>query len=240
MIALIANILKPEVEEESTPDTATPTPGGGRTDTNPDRFVTEDGLVEQLVNALEDGEVTEAQRAVLRDHLSPNGTNDLEVKLNHLRSKVNDLEAYTDALEEFISEEGTAEEVLEGLRRELHETTDAVEDIDSRVETLEATSESLRARVGDLEAEVGSVETAVEELEGRHSREIAGVDARVDRLQNSLPAELTAVQEDVTRIEEQLDSLSAVQQEVQTVQESLAELEDFRTKFVETVTADAP
>ncbi len=115
------------------------------------------GVVPVLVEELREGNVDPEDRRLLGDELlGTEGT--VEARLTHLQQRVSDLEAYTDALEEFIDQEGTGEQVISdlrddvaGLEREVHETDDRVDDALDRLSTVEDDVAEVDARADDFD-----------------------------------------------------------------------------------------
>lgn len=127
--------------------------------------------VAALVEAFRSDDVSEEQLGVLRDRLGDQTSSSTDVRLGHVESQLARIEAYSDALEAFIEENGTAREVFEELRADLsthqselatlRETQQAAEtdrgelrsemaDVRSEVETLRAETDELREEVSEL------------------------------------------------------------------------------------------
>lgn len=222
------------------------------------RLVTHTDLIDHLVRALEDDEVTDEQLDRLKSTFGPNEPTELRVKIDHVRSKVDDLEAYTDALEAFISEEGTAEEVLEGLRGDLEETTDEIEGLRERVDDLEANQAETQSELEALRASLEETDETLDDVAGRHSREIAGVDAKIEQLEATVEDEMASVKDRTVAIENRLEdlpeiragasrvdelrdrvsSLEGLPAELEALDEELDDFKAFRLKFVEAVSGN--
>lgn len=81
-------------------------------------------LVDDLVAALESGAVGPERRQRLREALGVESTHSLDVRLEYVQKRVDNLAAYTDAWEAFLAEEGTGNqfvEDVENIKRRLDE-----------------------------------------------------------------------------------------------------------------------
>ena len=224
MNTLITSLLATAGEGETATDTEEQDSLEGGETTTLGRLITEDEVVACLVEAIQNGQASDKQLEVLRANLTNDQPTELRVKVDHLRSKVDDLEAYTDALEEFIAEEGTAEEVLDGVRTELQETKDELIDLTARVDSVETELSTAREERSALEETVEAVDEYVQDLDGRHSREITGVDAKVDRLEGAVETEREALNADIDALQTRLDEMDAVRESVSAIESDVEDL----------------
>lgn len=148
---------------------------------------TDEPIVDSLLDELRAGELTAAERAVLREELGLDTTSSEQVRLGRVKESIDDLLAYRDALEGFIDEHGPAEEIIEECRASF---ADHAADID-RIETA-----------------VDDVRSTLESLEVRHDRDTEHVKERLATIETELNAnlgaltdELDAVQTHLTRVE---------------------------------------
>lgn len=234
---------------------------GGRSGTD---FVREDELVDSLIEQLRQDELPEEHRRLLREELVADVPASMEVQLEHLQSKVSQLDAYTAALETFINEHGTADDVLEAVQAGVAQAEHRIEALQSRVDALDADRETHRGRLSELETAIESVDAFVESLKGQHGREIVGVDAKVERLEARVDEAIDALEADiesnseavedlaevpalVAANEERIDELrslrkevrelQAMQEDVQSLRADVDGLEGFRRTFIETVSS---
>jgi hypothetical protein len=77
-----------------------------------DRRTGSAAIAGRLAAELGAGRVDQEELAVLRDELGTDVTGRFEVKLERLQSRVATFDAYIDAMEAFIDEYGTGDEVL--------------------------------------------------------------------------------------------------------------------------------
>jgi polyhydroxyalkanoate synthesis regulator phasin len=123
------------------------------------------------------------QRAIdeLEDGASEPDDGATEARIDRLQSDIADLRAYTDALEAFLDENGTGEQLIENfdsrlerfrsdldeLQQELSATVETVETVESSVSERQETIEALETSIADIEDELGdgNVTERVEEVE---------------------------------------------------------------------------
>jgi hypothetical protein len=98
---------------------------------------TEGSLAAALAAEIRNGAVDEAALADLRDALgvAAAGTG---ARIDHLQSTVADLEAYIDAFEAFLDDEGDARTVLADVRADYETAIDRIEALESDIANLEA------------------------------------------------------------------------------------------------------
>lgn len=128
----------------------------------------EDGLLGTLAEELEAAEPDDPDLAALRTALGVESPASVELRIEHLQSTVADLEAYTDALEAFLDENGDAQEVLADLRESHDETIDRLDDVEATAEDaaeeIEATEDRLGATIDAVRADIEAIEAEVATL----------------------------------------------------------------------------
>jgi DNA repair exonuclease SbcCD ATPase subunit len=182
-------------------------------------------LVATLAEAIRNDEVSDDDLATLQDAFGgvPNST---QVEIEHLQSRVSELEAYTDALEEFLDEEGTAQQLVSdvenevsSLSAELGDLSNEVAEVEASVEDAAGDREQLRERVAAVEDDVGAVEDLREDLE----RLRGDVDAIDERLADTEDA--------VMEVDEIEDDLEDVAEDLEDVEEHVDEIEEWRDQL---------
>ena len=126
----------------------------------------------------------------LRDQLDQEqSANSVAVRLDHVQSQMDTFAAYIDSLEEFLDEEGTAQQLLENLRadmddlrEELQSGADERDELHARVTELEATTPSAT----EVDAEIARIDCALENLANEFRRETDELHARLDTIQADL------------------------------------------------------
>jgi outer membrane murein-binding lipoprotein Lpp len=189
----------------------------GSDETTTESAVTlEEPIGARLATEIREGSVDEDHLDVLRDELDFGPSGSEVAKVEHLQSRVEEIVAYTDAIERFLDEEGTGEQLIEEFRTELSSFEDdlaamdeTVEATDERVDDVETDVESLTDWTADLEADLEDASDDIEALgdgiEDAHD-DVKAVDERVDDLED----DLEAVQEGLTDIQDWRDQLGSM------------------------------
>jgi len=192
-----------------------------------------------LAAEIRDGEVDDADLADLRDALGVTADASTDARVDHLQSTVTDLEAYADALEEFLDEEGDAQSILSDVREDYESATERLDDLEGEVARIDALERDV-ARIDDLEDEVARIDDLEDEVARIDDleRDVARIDdleeevARIDDLEGDLGAlrdDVTAVEEDVAEATE--DRLVAMEADIEALEEELAEVAEMRDRL---------
>ncbi|WP_227376669.1 hypothetical protein [Haladaptatus halobius] len=72
-----------------------------------------------LADEIRAGEVNDADLTLIQRELDLDTPESTNVRIRHLQSRVDDLAAYTEALEEFIDDNGTAQSIIEEVENEV-------------------------------------------------------------------------------------------------------------------------
>ncbi len=159
-----------------------------------DATVPRDGSVSAALAAeIRDGTVADDDLEVLRSELDLELPRSVDVRISRLQSSVADIEAYADALAEFIDDEGTAREVLDGLQAR-------VDDVDADLSGIEDRLEAADQERSDLSDEFASLDESV-----------TAVDDRVDTVEetvSSLESGVEGIEDDVTELDRTVDDIS--------------------------------
>jgi predicted nucleic acid-binding Zn-ribbon protein len=209
-------------------------------------------LATALAAELRAGDVPEKDVELLRTELEFGLPRSADVRIRRLQAKMDDLQAYSDALAEFIDEEGTGQELVDGLRSEvaaLDEELDAFGDDLAAVETGLEDAESDRADIRDdvstLEGDLAALDERVEDtaqqlsdVDGRASEAVAGV----EELNTTLDDQVEAVNEDVEELSEDLSQTASaaagLDEELGEVREDIADLDGEIVSTRESLEAD--
>ena len=197
--------------------------------------VSPESVAAVLADGIKAGRVSDSDLEVIRDALGADedASNSLEVRIDHLQSEVADLKAYSDALEEFIDENGEARTLMRDLREtieevqgdvagvesevdsvsnEMSETTGRVEELGEEVSRLDDEVEGVGSEVEEVSSDVEEVGTDVERIESS----VSGVEKRVEELD----ATVADVDEELSSLREEMDD---VRGEVDDVRDELPE-----------------
>lgn len=182
------------------------------------------GVAAALAEEIRSDAVDADDMELLRSELDLGVPRSVEVRIDRLQSSVGDVEAYADALAEFIDEEGTAREILDGLDARVDEVESTVDSLDTRLTADERAHDELAGTVDAMEddltavhADVESVETSVEELTDTMSA--------VQTTAHGLEETVEGISGDVTSLEADLagleDTLEDFDDDVETLYEEV-------------------
>jgi predicted nucleic acid-binding Zn-ribbon protein len=199
-----------------------------------------DSLVGALAAELRNGSVDEDDVVLLRkafDVVSEDSS--VDARIQRLQTEVADLLAYTDALEEFLDENGTAEQTIEEFRSEvetLQSDLDAVRSlarsheeslstIESTVDGVESSMESLGSEMDEVLSDVETVQSGVEE-----------VGSSVDDVESSVDE----VEEDLADLESQVGDIdvSDIEGDIDDIEGDIEELEEWREQLSSVIGGD--
>lgn len=195
-------------------DTVTPGPPD-RVSTSSDIDAESDSrtVVAALVRELEQETLSDHERDVLADHFGqkladrdePAVSGSVGARLRHVQTTVDDLDAYTTALGEFLDENGSVHE----LTSEIEDTRSAVDVVDADLAAVEDRLESVTARLDDLEAVMEQVERLDEQVNG------------VTQASKTLRDHHESMADRLTAIDDEFDSLRETVEHIQTFQEAM-------------------
>lgn len=194
-----------EPEAESTPETA-PEPEAGDA-----AGISAADVAAELADQIRNGEIDDDDLSALREELAPKRSS---VQLEHLQSRVSEMEAYADALGAFIDENGDARGILEDLQSD-------VESMESDVNALQASAESASSDRQQIRDALDDIEATLEILED--------VDDRLDRVAGDVDAldeRVEGVEESVTHVDELSDDLDDLRAEMRELKEWRDQLSD--------------
>ncbi len=211
-------------DDEADPETTAPT----------------SGIAAALADEIRSGDVDEADLELLREELDVGVPRSVDVRIGRLQSSVADIEAYADALAEFIDDDGTAREILDGIDSRVADVESAVDAIDTRVAAGDRAHAELAGEVKAIKADTEATREAVDglgdDMDALHEK-TDGVDDRLDRFDEEFDdiwEELAAVDTRLTDIEERLgDDIADVDAELAEITDHLEELEAFRNRVNE-------
>ena len=208
------------------------------------------GLAATLAAEIRAGEVSDADLETLRGELDPGLPRSADVRIRRLQSQFADLDAYVDALEEFIDDEGTGAELVERLDAELEEVTAEIADLREGLDAAADDREAIHDGVDALDDDLAATDDRLDDVEGTASAAADGVDdlrGRTDAVEDHLDdvesdigdlvddlddvvADIGDVAADVDETEEYVarvdDDLGAVREDVSTVAEDVADAQE--------------
>ncbi|WP_324662058.1 hypothetical protein [Haloarcula sediminis] len=154
--------------------------------------------------------------AVSEDDESESGVN--TARINRIQNDIADLRAYTDALETFLAENGTGDEVIEefderldafeseldSFEDEIGSAKSAAEAATEEIDTLGDEVDSLGDGLDDVEGTVDNIEGDLDDLEG----EIESVRAEIG--DGELADRVSELEEEIIQLQEWREQLSSV------------------------------
>ncbi|MFC6865295.1 hypothetical protein ACFQGE_17750 [Halomicroarcula sp. GCM10025817] len=180
-------------------------------------------VVAAMAAEIRNNEVSEADVEMLKRALEAvsddeGGSGANTARINRIQSDIADLRAYTDALEEFLDEHGTGEELIEEFSERLdafEAELDAYEaDIEAATSTAEQASnevEDVSGEVSELGHEVDDVEASLDDLRDWVESVEADVEAVRDELgDGEIDDRLSDLESDIEDLNEWREQLSSV------------------------------
>jgi peptidoglycan hydrolase CwlO-like protein len=149
-----------------------------------------------------------------------------EVEIDHLQSRVSELEAYTDALEAFIDENGPAQEVLS-------EFEDDVEDLENELADVHADVASVEESLADADEDREALWTEVEEVQSKAGA-VDDLEESLERLRGDVDAldeRLADTEEDVLALADVEDDIESLEDDLDDVEETVEEIDEWRDQL---------
>jgi len=192
------------------------------------RPATGESLAATLAAEIRAGDVDDDDLATIKEELRSDKST--ETRIGHLQSRVSDLEAYSQAIEEFIDEHGSAQQLLRSVEDDLTTLANRVDELETSTEEAAAARQELSEDVAKVDAQMETLQADIDEVVGD-----------VGRLQDELDAvrgdvaevdeEVAAVRADVEeRLEETVDDL---EDDLESVQEDVEDLHEWRAQLTD-------
>lgn len=202
----------------------------------------------QLATQIREERIDGDDLQALRDALGVEAPGSTQARVSRLQQDVSDLRAYTDALEEFLDENGEAQTLLRDLREEIDRLEGRVSEVDGNAETATDRAEAAADRVEDelpsIEADLEDVTAEVSALDDRLDSDIDSIEVglsemessveelreRVESVDEDLDAELSTLREDLTaarsEADEAVNRVAAIEDQVGDVTDLEARMAD--------------
>ena len=176
-----------------------------------------DSLVAALAEELRNQDVTKEDVQLLRKAFDLASDNDgsVQARVQKLQQDVTDVIAYTDALEEFLDENGTGEQMVDDFRSEVSEFREQVEEFDSELDEVQDTASANEERLSTMSSEFDEVESSVDDVE-----------ATVDDLEGRLE-ELT---EELETVQDEMGD-GDIDEKIQDINDEIEELKEWREQL---------
>ncbi|MDR5656861.1 hypothetical protein RH831_06670 [Halodesulfurarchaeum sp. HSR-GB] len=172
-----------------------------------------ESIATALAEEIEAGTVDQDALATIREAVRTESPSD-RVRIEHLQTRLSDLEAYSDALEEFIDDNGGAQQVLSDLEAEINSLGADLAHVEERLDVAETDRDTMNEHLENLTDTVEAIAGVAEQIE-RLRGDLEALDERVD--------EVESTQLELESLSEQVDALEA---ELEAVQEWRDQLSD--------------
>ena len=206
-------------DRETEPDDAAAGGENGESATVED---TGDTLAATLARELRAGRVDADDRETLRDVLGPRDS--VSVRIDRLQSEVSEVAAYADALESFIDENGSGEQLVRRQTERVDALREDVETVTEETATNRADIETIDDDVGSVEGEVEAVESEIETVR----EAIADFEETMERTDERLETVEERVEGTDDRFEEIERRLDALDDRVGEDEVEESDLDDLR------------
>ena len=199
----------PVEEDDADPEPADPhEPIGSEPHIDSERDSVVAGLAAEIrANDADDDDLLELRDALGLDM----ATASVEARIEHLQSETSDLRAYTDALEEFLDEEGDAQTLIEDAQEGYEETAERVAELEAE---LEDTRTELDERFEAIESRLESID---ETIEDRLESELDGIRSEIETVER--------------RVETEADARSELESDIESLSAELAEVSEMRDRL---------
>jgi len=187
-----------------------------------------ESLVAAMANELRNNEVTKEDVQILRKAFDLASDNDGSVtaRVDKLQKDVNDVIAYTDALEEFLDENGTGDQMLEEFQSEVESFRSEVESFESELDEVQSATARNDDQIDSLSTDVETVEETVASVESTVESEVGDVESQVSELES----QLDDVQSELEAINERMGNTD-VESQIEEIDEEIEELKQWREQL---------
>lgn len=215
-----------------------------------DTAITEEASIsigEKLAAELEAGTLSEEAEETIRRRLLAEERpvpGSVDARLDQLQNDVSRLRAYTNALEEFLDEEGSAEEIIARFDEQMRSFEDELASMEEGMGSFETELVSFEEDLRTVEQEIASLEGNVETIEN----DLQTVDDDVRAVEDEVETVGEAVErvnEDVEMVTEDVESVEVdvqcVTDQVRAVEDELATVEtraDGQDRVIASLSAD--
>ncbi|WP_225334148.1 hypothetical protein [Halomicrobium urmianum] len=183
-----------------------------------------EAMAEEIRNQNVDKEDVELLRKAL-DLAGDETSGSVQARVEKLQGDVSEVLAYADALEEFLDENGTGDQLIEEFRDEVEsfesdleefrstisDNEEAISELSDDVETVVGEVDDVGSQVDDVGSQVGDVESQVEDLEAQ----VEDYESELDELREQAAGEdveerIDRISEDIQELQEWREQLSSV------------------------------
>ncbi|MBX0323133.1 hypothetical protein EGH21_08845 [Halomicroarcula sp. F13] len=134
-----------------------------------------------------------------------------EARIKRIQSDVSDLRAYTDALEEFLEENGTGEEMIAEFSERLDAFETELATFEDDIQSAKSAAESATEDVEAVESTVDSMDDELDEMESH----LGDLEAEIDEVREEIGD--GEIDERLTDLEEEIDDLKEWREQLSSV-----------------------
>ncbi|MFC7072099.1 hypothetical protein ACFQJ7_04325 [Halovenus rubra] len=198
-------------------------------------------VVEQMAAEIREQEVSAEDVKLLRKAFKMAGDDNgaTAAKVDQVQDDVADLRAYTSALEEFLDENGTGQEILNDLESKVETFDSELSTVESSLETnskqLETVTETVEEFQGDIQSLDDDIETVSNEMDSL-SGEVDNVTDQVQTIDDNLSEfeeTLGAVESEIEELQETVSD-EDVAERVEDIEEEISNLQSWQEQIKQT------
>jgi predicted nucleic acid-binding Zn-ribbon protein len=131
------------------------------------RAVTPEEVPTVFVNQLESGALSDEDVEALREALGVETPRSTATRIEHVESRLTEFEAYIEALEAFIDDNGTADEIIADLEATIDDLSETVASVEDELEGIREQQADLREAVDGHDEALSTVEKRLDGLAGK-------------------------------------------------------------------------
>lgn len=197
-----------DTDTETTEETATESETTTETTEETTVDVDGDSLVASLAAEIREQNVSAEDVKLLRRAFEIAGQDGgtTAAKLQQIQTDIADLRAYTNAMEEFLDENGTAQEIMEDFNQQIESFENQLSSMQSSLEQNSEQLESVSGDVDDFSEEISSISSEIDSV----GQEIDDVNDKVESVSDrvdSVTEDVEGVSSDLEDVSEQVDSM---------------------------------
>ncbi len=190
----------------------------------PTATTTEASLVATLVEELESEDLDDERRQALQEALGVTAPDSVDARISHLQSRVEDVAAYSTAMETLLDDRGPDGEFLPDLHEDVNGIETDLTTLETRIDELTETVTTVETDLASVAQTVDETETTVGELQTR----LTTLEETVDELDASLDVE--AIETDIAETTAELETL---RDQLETTQADIQEIQEWRQRLGE-------
>jgi len=156
----------------------------------------------------------------------------VDARIQHLQTEVSDLLAYTGALEEFLDENGTGDEIIDDFREQVESFESELEEVREMTSSHDESLSSVEDTVEEVESSMDSLQSDMDDV----LSDVEAVQSDVDSVEESVET----VEGEVDELEEQIGDIDVedVKADIEDIYEEIEELKEWREQLSSVIGGD--